>query len=146
MADSLDLDRFLPYRLSRLSNTVSQAIADLYVERFNLTVTEWRVLAVLGREPGLSAREVALRTAMDKVAVSRAVARLIAAGRIDRGTDRGDRRRSVLHLSGAGKRIYDQVVPLALDFERRLLERLDASERADLDRLLARLERASLGA
>ncbi|MDZ3823139.1 MAG: MarR family winged helix-turn-helix transcriptional regulator [Pseudoxanthomonas sp.] len=146
MADSLDLDRFLPYRLSRLSNTVSQAIADLYVERFNLTVTEWRVLAVLGREPGLSAREVALRTAMDKVAVSRAVARLIAAGRIDRGTDRGDRRRSVLHLSGAGKRIYDQVVPLALDFERRLLERLDAGERADLDRLLARLERASLGA
>lgn len=145
MADSLDLDRFLPYRLSRLSNTVSQAIADLYVERFNLTVTEWRVLAVLGREPGLSAREVALRTAMDKVAVSRAVARLIAAGRIDRGTDHGDRRRSVLHLSDAGQRIRDQVVPLALDFERRLLERLDPDERADLDRLLARLERASLG-
>ncbi|MBX3725679.1 MAG: winged helix-turn-helix transcriptional regulator [Xanthomonadales bacterium] len=143
MADSLDLDHFLPYRLSRLSNTISQAIADLYVERFNLTVTEWRVMAVLGREPGLSAGEVAQRTAMDKVAVSRAVARLIAAGRIDRGTADGDRRRSVLHLSDAGRRIYDQVVPLALDFEQRLLTRLADDDRRHLHHLLDRLEQAS---
>lgn len=146
MADSLDLDSFLPYRLSRLSNTVSQAIADLYVDRFNLGVTEWRVMAVLGREPGLSAGEVARRTAMDKVAVSRAVARLIAAGRVDRSTADGDRRRSVLHLSAAGRRIYEQVVPLALSFEQRLLGRLPDDDRRHLHRLLDRLEQASGGA
>jgi len=73
----LELERFLPYRLSVLSNRVSQTIADAYVERFGLAVTEWRVIAVLGRFPGLSANGVAERTAMDKVAVSRAVARLL---------------------------------------------------------------------
>ena len=78
----LELEGFLPYRLSVLSNTVSQAIAAEYEQRFGLSVTEWRVMAVLGRYTGISAREVAERTAMDKVAVSRAVARLLESGRI----------------------------------------------------------------
>jgi len=78
----LELERFLPYRLSILSNRVSQAIAREYTERFNLSMTEWRVMAVLARfnGEGMSAREVAERTAMDKVAVSRALARLTSAG------------------------------------------------------------------
>src|SRR5688500_7671037 len=82
----LALARFLPYRLSVRSNRISPAISGIYVDRFGLSITEWRVIAVLGRFPGLSANEVADRTAMDKVAVSRAVARLIAAGRLDRET------------------------------------------------------------
>ena len=73
----LELDRFLPYRLSVLSNRISQDIAAVYGEKFGLTVTEWRILAVLGRYPDLSATEVAERTAMDKVAVSRAVTSLL---------------------------------------------------------------------
>jgi DNA-binding MarR family transcriptional regulator len=78
----LELERFLPYRLSVLSNRLSNAIARSYEQRFQLSVTEWRVIAVLGRFPGLSANEVAERTAMDKVAVSRAVARLLESGRL----------------------------------------------------------------
>ena len=89
--DLLDLEHFLPYRLSVLSNRISQDIARLYADRFGLGITEWRVLAVLGRHPGISAREVAERTAMDKVAVSRAVASLLAAGRITRDTASGAR-------------------------------------------------------
>ena len=84
----LELDRFLPYRLSVLSNRISQDIARLYAERFALSVTEWRVIAVLGRYPDLSANEVAERTAMDKVAVSRAVASLIRDGRLKREHER----------------------------------------------------------
>src|SRR6185312_2251072 len=67
----LELERFVPYQLSIVSNTVSQAIADDYQARHDLGVTEWRVMAVLARFDGLSAREVAERTAMDKVAVRR---------------------------------------------------------------------------
>ncbi|RPE79642.1 MarR family winged helix-turn-helix transcriptional regulator [Vulcaniibacterium tengchongense] len=142
----LDLERFLPYRLSVLSNRVSGTIARIYSERFALTVTEWRVMAVLGRYPGLSANEVAQRTAMDKVAVSRAVARLLEAGRLEREIHGDDRRRSVLRLSEAGYRIYDEVAPLALAFERRLLEGMDANERALLFRLLDRLDELELRA
>ncbi len=142
----LDLEHFLPYRLSVLSNRISGAIAREYSERLSLSVTEWRVMAVLGRYPGLSAREVAERTAMDKVAVSRAVASLLSAGRLEREFDDEDRRRSVLRLSRAGLAVYDQVVPLALGFEQHVLEGMPEAERALLFRLLDRLDEMELRA
>ncbi len=136
----LELERFLPYRLSVLSNRVSQTIASAYADRFGLAVTEWRVIAVLGRYSGLSATQVAARTAMDKVAVSRAVARLLERGLLQRDTHDDDRRRSVLELSAAGVAVFDDVVPLALDYERALLAPLDTADRAALDALLGKLE------
>lgn len=142
----LDLEHFLPYRLSVLSNRVSGAIARAYSERFDLGVTEWRVIAVLGRYPDLSAGEVAQRTAMDKVAVSRAVARLLEAGRLQRETSDADRRRSVLRLSDAGRAIFEEVAPHALAFQQRLLAGMDPEERALLFRLLDRLDELELRA
>lgn len=139
----LNLDEFLPYRLSVLSNTVSTAIAGAYQARFGLGVPEWRVMAVIARTPGLSAAAVAERTAMDKVAVSRAVGSLLDKGHLERVTTPADRRRSALTLSRAGLRVYEQVVPVALAYERALLDGLDATARHALNELLeALLERA----
>ena len=142
----LDLEHFLPYRLSVLSNRVSGAIARMYSDRFDLGVTEWRVIAVLGRYPDLSANEVAQRTAMDKVAVSRAVARMVRSGRLQRTTHDDDRRRSVLRLSQAGYAIHDEVAPMALAFERRLFDGMDVTERELLFRLLGRLDELEIRA
>ena len=136
----LDLDQFLPYRLSVLTNRISGGLAELYSDRFGISVTEWRVIAVLGRYPGLSANKVAERTAMDKVAVSRAVARLLERDLLLREMHDTDRRRSVLELSEAGYAVYDVIVPLALDYQRRVLAPLDADERAQLVDLMAKLE------
>ncbi|UXI69200.1 MarR family winged helix-turn-helix transcriptional regulator [Tahibacter amnicola] len=140
----LELEQFLPYRLSVLSNTVSQAIAREYETRFQLSVTEWRVLAVLGRYNGISAREVAERTAMDKVAVSRAVATLVNDDRVARDTADHDKRQSVLTLTPKGWKVYDQVAPLALEHERRLLAHLDPDEQRWLSRILEKLWQAEL--
>jgi DNA-binding MarR family transcriptional regulator len=134
--DSIDLDRFLPYRLSVLTNVVSSTIAEAYQQRFGLSIPEWRVLAVLARHPGVSAAEVARLTRMDAVAVSRAVARLLAAGRLRRTIARDDRRRSVLVVTAMGAAVYREVAPLALGYERELLATLDAAERVALDRAL----------
>lgn len=136
----LELERFLPYRLSVLSNRLSAAIARLYAERFSLGMTEWRVMAVLGRYPDLSASEVTGRTAMDKVAVSRAVARLIEAGWLERSLHAEDRRRSVLRLSAAGHAVYDEVAPMALEFEQRLFGDIDPAQLTRLFDLLDRLD------
>jgi DNA-binding MarR family transcriptional regulator len=137
----LELERFLPYRLSILSNRVSQAIAREYTERFNLSMTEWRVIAVLARfnGDGMSAREVADRTAMDKVAVSRALVRLTASGRVSRATHGGDKRRSVLRLTAKGWKIHDTVAPRARAHERELLGHLSAEEKKMLTQILDKL-------
>lgn len=142
----LELENFLPYRLSVLSNRISDAIAREYSKRFSLGVTEWRVMAILGRYPDLSANQVAKRTAMDKVAVSRAVAKLLESGRLQREFDEDDRRRSVLKLSAAGQVIYDQIAPLAMGYEKLILAEVSNEERALLFRLLDRLDELELRA
>lgn len=135
----IELERFLPYRLSVLTNLVSGAIASVYAQRFDLSIPEWRVIAVLARYPGLSAAEVATHTRMDAVAVSRAVSRLVKAGRLLRSIARDDRRRSVLRLSSSGESVYREIAPVALRYEGALVECLDASELATLDAVLEKL-------
>ncbi len=145
MENELRLEDFLPYRLAVLSNTVSTTVARAYDKRFSVSIPEWRVIAVLGRFPGLSAVEVAERTLMDKVAVSRAVTKLIKNGRIDREFADADRRRSILNLSEDGKILHDEIAQLALQFERDLLHGFSAEEMASLNGIMERLlARASL--
>lgn len=139
MKKQLILEDFLPYRLSILSNTVSSTIASTYDKRFKLSIPEWRVIAVLGRFPGLSAVEVAERTLMDKVAVSRAVSKLLKSGRVDRQFADADRRRSILNLTDEGRRVHDEIAPLALKFEEDLLHGLDENEIHTLNVLTERL-------
>ncbi len=78
----LILEEFLPYKLAILSHTVSRLVARVYDKSLGLTIPEWRVILIVGRFPGLSAVEVAERTMLDKVAVSRAVTKLIKSGQM----------------------------------------------------------------
>jgi hypothetical protein len=138
-----ELDRFLPYRLSVLLQP-AQCMPPHQLLRNALpsaSVTEWRVIAVLGRFPGLSANEVAERTAMDKVAVSRAVAE---ADGIRKRLQREPRTTTT-----AGARCWNcprpvtpsttPIVPLALTYERALLDALEPQERQTLIALLDKL-------
>lgn len=135
----LILEDFLPYRLAILSHTVSTLIARVYDKRFGLTIPEWRVIAIVGRFPGLSAVEVAERTMLDKVAVSRAVTKLIKAGRIEREFADADRRRSILTLSEQGRKVHDEIAPLALGMEEDLLHGLSDEQIATLNTVIERL-------
>lgn len=139
----LRLEQFLPYRLSVLSNLVSNAIAAIYAERFDLTLAEWRVIAVLGRDAGMTARQIADVTAMDKVTISRAVARLVKMKRVKSRADQADARRQRLTLSPQGAKIYAEIVPLALSLEQKLLTHLPADDQAILDVLLQKLTEAA---
>lgn len=143
----LCLDTFIPYRLSVLSNQISRSVAALYAERFGLTIPEWRVMAVLGLEEtqreSVCANTVAERTEMDKVQVSRAIARMTQAELVTRTPDRADRRRAVLALTVKGRAVYREIVPAALEYEAALLGTLSASERTALDHLIAKLSRAA---
>jgi DNA-binding MarR family transcriptional regulator len=138
-AEVLVLEDFLPYRLSILSNRVSRAIAARYAEAFDLTIPEWRIIAVLGRRPGLTAKEVAEATEMDKVAVSRAVAKLVAAKRVMARADAADARKQLLSLTSHGESLHARIAPLALSTEQQLLSALSVQERQRLDDLLNRL-------
>ncbi|WP_291077591.1 MarR family winged helix-turn-helix transcriptional regulator [Hyphomonas sp.] len=139
----LRLREFLPYRLSVLSNTISTRIAALYDREFGLSIWQWRVMAVIGDRPGISATEIGQLTAMDKVAVSRAIAAMIEMGYLERKTSETDGRRSQLFLTPAGREVYEMIVPMALGEEQELSGSLTEEERRELDRLMAKLAEAA---
>lgn len=140
-SERLDLDDFFPYRLSVVQQEVSRSIAQIYIEKYRLVRNDWRVMAALGCDQPLSANGVAERTNMDKVQVSRAIARLRRRRLVAQAQDADDRRRSSLRLTAAGQRIYQEIVPLARAREAELLAALTPADLQRLDRLLERLRR-----
>ena len=139
-SSKLNLQRFLPYRLTKLSGIISRSLAERYSRQFDLTIQEWRILAILGEKPGLTAREVGDLASLDKVNISRATDKLEKAGRIKRKVVAEDRRAFSLYLTENGQDILDRIIPLASGYEDLLLDRFSPEEIEQLDSFLNRLD------
>ena len=136
----LELERFLPYRLNVVAEGVSRALSRLYAERYGIGIPEWRVIATLGQYDRMTAKQVGVHSRMHKTKVSRAVAALEEKGLASREPNEDDMREAFLTLTGRGRRVYEDLAPRALAFERALDAALGAREREHLDNLLRKLE------
>jgi DNA-binding MarR family transcriptional regulator len=144
MTTILNLDAFLPYRLSLTSNLVSDTISTVYQSMFGLRVPEWRLVCVLAEGKGMTQQALGVRTRMDKVTVSRAAIALADRGLVERVPNPGDQRSRVLTLTPAGDELYASVAPKALEMERAIFGEFTASEREQLGRMLVRIEQAAV--
>jgi len=124
---ALRLADFTPYRIVALGRRLSEELGAAYRNE-GVTIPEWRVLAAIAQAPVIAARDVALVTPMDKMAVSRAVLSLEAKKLIERERT-GDRRVSSLRLTDEGEIVYQRVAAIALRYEEQLLERLSPPDR-----------------
>jgi DNA-binding MarR family transcriptional regulator len=140
MKNSSRLSEFLPYLLSVTSNAVSGRIAEEYRVRFGLKVPEWRVMAVLGDSGAMTQRDLTAFTLMDKVAVNRACKELEERGLAERQPNRSDGRSHLLDLTEAGSEMHSQIMPLALEMERRLFSNFSDEEVDTFRALLARVK------
>ncbi len=136
----LDLSDFTPYRIVVLGRLMSEQLGAAYSSE-DLTIPEWRVLAVVSQADAVAARDVVARTPMDKMAVSRAVASLQSKGLILRGPA-ADRRVSMLRLSPEGSAVYERVSTIALQYEEALWRAMSVSEREAFFDGLQKLELA----
>ncbi|WP_421876977.1 MarR family winged helix-turn-helix transcriptional regulator [Pacificispira sp.] len=135
----LNLDRFLPYRLSVLADRVTRDLSKVYGPR-GIGQAEWRVLAHLGgAADGLSVRDIHDRVSLEKYRVTRALQRLESAGLVRKTQSDRDRRLIAVALTEEGRALYERIVPDALAFEESLLTVLSSEDRAALDRILTRL-------
>jgi len=133
------LERFLPYRLNVLASLTSNALAQIYAERFGLSTPAWRVIATLGQYEYRTARDIAAHGVMHKSTVSRAVSALEQRGLIVRKPNEEDRREELLELTIEGREIYDALAPEALAFEERFISVLTQDEQDLLVSLIDRL-------
>lgn len=125
---TLDLANFLPFRLNQIAAEISGRLSAIYAERFDLDVPQWRVLATLVDQDGLSAQEIVESTRTHKSTISRAVQALIQRGLVMAGADDQDGRARKLALTKAGRQLMDEIVPLARSFERDLLRQVGGLE------------------
>jgi len=137
----LELAQFFPYRLSVLADLVSNAVSQVYADRFDLTRAEWRLLAALGVNRKMVAKDLGPYSALDKMQVSRAVQRLEDAGYIQRHEDTDDRRSKVLQLTAAGRALYQKIWPLVVAREEYILSALEPGERSVLARVMEKVQR-----
>src|SRR3954447_1168664 len=138
---TLDLDRFLPYRLDILAEAVSRALSRVYKDKYGLGVPEWRVLAHLGQYAPITAKAIGTHSRMHKTKVSRAVAALEELGYLVRNGNDQDRREELLSLTAKGQAAYDDLAPKAAEFARHLLDDLSVGERRALEHTIDRLLR-----
>jgi DNA-binding MarR family transcriptional regulator len=135
----LKLEHFLPYQLNVVSSLVSQALTRVYARRYGIGVPEWRVVVTLGQHGVMTAKAIGAHTHMHKTKVSRAVAFLEKRRLVARRANRDDMREAFLSLTTAGRAMYEEVAPHALEFARRLTDILSPGDREAFDRALKQL-------
>lgn len=138
MQPTKSLIDFLPYQLSLASNAVSGRIAVEYRQRWGLSIPEWRVMAVLGDLGALTQRDLTKRTLMDKVAVNRACKGLEERALAQREPNESDGRSHLLDLTGEGRAMHAEIMPLAMEIERVMFSGFSDEERALFRTLLER--------
>ena len=142
-ATRLDLFRFVPFRLNRLSAEVSAALSSEYQARYGLDIPEWRVLATLGfRNDACSAQYISDCTRTHKSTISRAVTSLMKRQIVERVENEDDRREFRLRLTSKGTALYEELIPRLLRKEQEILSSLSAQERRDFARLLGKIEQS----
>ncbi len=133
------LETFFPYQVRVFYLEVSQAVSDIYISRYGLTVSEWRTMAVLGNHQPLSASDVVQRSSIDKVQVSRAIQGLLKRDLLQRRVDPVDRRRVNLHLTDKGQQVFADLIPRIRTLEQQLLGCLSETEQQTLRALMSKV-------
>jgi len=133
-----NLDTFLPYRLSILSQAVSGLIANEYESKFGLTINQWRCLVIIQTHHPVTAKDIGAITLLDKMVISRALKALKKRALIN-STPGSDARNQMLNLTKTGQRIYNEVIPIAQNYESRLLESLTPDQQFSLEVIIDKL-------
>lgn len=138
----MDLLKFLPYRAARLADAVSRAVAPVYSERFGLSRDEWRVLVAVAGDDQMKTTDLIAHTTLDKMQVSRALARMESAALIERIPDPEDGRARIVRPTEAARKLYKKIVPMVQAREAFLLDAITAQERevlfSAIDRIIER--------
>jgi DNA-binding MarR family transcriptional regulator len=134
-----DLD-YPTFRLSLVAKVMDRLTLRHLAETGAYTFAEWRVLSRLATLPdGGTVGQIADLAWVDRAEVSRAAASLEEKGLTARRENQEDRRKPILYVTEKGRK---QHRPMAADrsaFHAGLVADLSGDERAELDRLLAKI-------
>ena len=137
---AINLDNYIPALLTYIAIKMSGGAAAIYRRDYDITITDWRIMAQLAGEPWMPSGRITEVLGFDKAAVSRSVKSMTAKGLIETRFHGNNRRRQYLALTAEGLRMHDQIVQIALGRERQLVAGLSDAERTVLVNFLTRMQ------
>lgn len=140
----MKLQTFFPYQLAQLAEAVSRSVASVYADRFGLSRDEWRILAALAEESQMQASDLVPHTSLDKMQVSRALARMEQDGLVVRQPSPEDARARLVKPTAQGRKLYRKIVPMVQEREADLLQTLSCTERETLMRAMEKIRERAL--
>jgi DNA-binding MarR family transcriptional regulator len=135
--DLVPISELLSYRLSRTSSALSRSAALRYRREFDVSLGEWRAIALIAADPTLTLNRLARRAGLDKAQMSRVVARLTERELVSRTAGSG--RTSQLALTERGTAVYRGLIAAANERDRTFLATLTEDEADVLLKALDRL-------
>lgn len=143
----LHVEDFLTFRLTRLSNALRTNLTKRYLEEFELSLPEWRLLALVTRFSPLRFSELTSRSSMDKGQVSRTLRVMTKRGLTKTKViaQRGSRAAEALaapvsvSVTAKGKALYKAVLPVAQQRQAQMISTLNVAERKALYHALDKL-------
>jgi DNA-binding MarR family transcriptional regulator len=144
---NLHIEDFLTFRLTRLSNALRNNMTKPYLEEFELSLPEWRLLELVARFSPLRFSELTRRSSMDKGQVSRTLRVMTKRGltKSKTITQRGSRAAEALaapvsvSITAKGRALYRSLLPVAQRHQSQMLQNLNESERLALYNVLGKL-------
>lgn len=133
----LPIEELLSYRIGRVANAMSRSAALRYRREFDVTLGEWRTLALLGAKAPLTVNKLARLAALDKAQMSRVITKLTERGLILR--EYGAGRTTQLTLSRKGQSVYKGLIRAANERNDAFLLCLAPEERDALESALGKL-------
>lgn len=142
----LHIEHFITFRLTRLSNALRTNVTKRYLEEFDLSLPEWRLLALVTRFSPLRFSELTVRSNMDKGQVSRTLRVMTKRGltkmkSLKRGSAHAEALAApvVVSVTAKGKALYKSVLPAAQRRQAEILLTLNDKERVALYDTLEKL-------
>ena len=138
------IEESLGYLVNRAARALAAQLAD-ELRTFDVGIGQWAVLLHLWSRDGLTQAQLARRVAIEQPTMVRTIDRMERDGLVTRAPDPSDRRVSRITLTERGRRLRDDLVPLADGVNRAATANLTDAEVATLRRLLAKLVAAEAG-
>ena len=134
---NLNIEDFLTFRITRLSNALRTNVTKRYLEEFGLSIPEWRLLALVTRFSPVRFSDLTHRSSMDKGQVSRTLQVMTKRGltKMKVIKQRGSRTAAalaapvVVSVAPKGKALYKQVLPVARRRQADIIRRFSEADR-----------------
>jgi DNA-binding MarR family transcriptional regulator len=135
----LGIRDLISYRISRTASLMSRSAALRYRREFDVSLGEWRALALLGTGAPQSLMQLSRAAGLDKAQMSRVVASLTGRGLVLRQESSEGGRSIELSLTEHGRETYAGLIAAAAERDRLFRTALEPDELTMLNTLLSKL-------